>query len=439
MKLNPFAHATPLQLVEAIKRFGSPLYLYDEALIIERCQALLRMPNAFGLEVRYAMKANPSLALLQTIARQGLGADASSLNEAKRALRAGIPHDRIMLTTQDVPVAEDRAALELMLKAGMTYNICSQHQLELMLPFLRHNTAKIAIRINPGVGAGESITRNTGDKYSSFGLHLSQLDEFKNLLSKSGHRLEHVHAHIGSGGDPQVWRENIDRMLEIVESNFPDATIVNLGGGFKEARMPHEIAANIVDLGEYAKRRLTEFRDRTGRALRMAVEPGTFVVANAGYLVASVLDIKSSGPDGFQFLILNAGMEANTRPLLYGSEHPIYVVSSRGDLLSTEFDLDAGDQPLTESVVVGRCCESGDSQTIDGHGHVSPRRLTVPRVGDYVVVGGAGAYCSSMALVNYNSYLQAPEVMLHGDGSLSLIRKRQTFEQMVANELPNPH
>lgn len=436
--MNPFGNVTPGRVVDAARRFGTPLYLYDESLIIERCRALLRMPNAFGLEVRYAMKANPSLALLQTIAKEGLGADASSLNEAKRAHRAGIPYERIMLTTQDVPHGDERALLERMLIEGITYNLCSQHQLEVLLPFLRQHPAKIAIRVNPGVGAGESVTRNTGDKYSSFGVHLWQLDGIKNLLSKSGMRLEHVHAHIGSGGDPQIWRENIDRMLELVERHFPDAKVVNLGGGFKEARMPDEIAANIKDLGEYAKIRFTEFRERTGRVLAMAVEPGTFVVANAGYLISSVLDIKSSGPDGFEFLILNAGMEANTRPLLYGSRHPFYVVSARGELLSSEFDLENGTYPLSECVVVGRCCESGDSQTIDDHGHVVPRRLAVSRPGDYVIIGGAGAYCSSMSLINYNSYLQAPEVLLHADGALSLIRKQQTFEQMVANELPNP-
>ena len=437
-RLTPFGNVATNHIVAAAQQFGTPVYLYDEALIIERCQALMQMPNAFGLEVRYAMKANPSLALLQTIARQGLGADASSLNEAKRAQRAGISYDRIMLTTQDVPVGNERAELEEMLKAGITYNICSQHQLELLLPFLRQHTAKIAIRVNPGVGAGESVTRNTGDKYSSFGVHLWQLDGIKNLLSRSGMRLEHVHAHIGSGGDPQIWRENIDRMLELLEQHFPDANVVNLGGGFRESRMPDEGAANIQELGEYAKTRLIEFRERTGRALKVAVEPGTFIVANAGYLVASVLDIKSSGPDGFEFVILNAGMEANTRPLLYGSRHPFYVVSARGELLSSEFTLDSATCPVSECVVVGRCCESGDSQTLDDHGHVRPRKLAIPRPGDYVVIGGAGAYCSSMALINYNSYLQAAEVLLHNDTALSLIRKRQTFEQMVTNELPNP-
>ena len=436
MRLNPFGHVTPAKVVEAAERFGTPLYLYDEALIIERCHALLSMPNAFGLEVRYAMKANPGLALLQLIARQGLGIDASSVNEAHRARMAGVPCGRMMLTTQDVPFGDDRTALESMLREGMTYNICSQRQLELVLPFLKQFAAKIAIRINPGVGAGESVTRNTGDKYSSFGIHLAQLEGVKQLLATSGVRIEHVHAHIGSGGDPEVWRDNIDRMLQLTEQHFPDAKVVNLGGGFKEARMPEETAADIQTLGLYARLRFLEFSERTGRSLEVAIEPGTFIVANAGYLIASVLDIKSSGPDGFKFIVLDAGMEANTRPLLYGSRHPLYVLDSKGQLLSSEFNLSQTSCPLEPGVVVGRCCESGDSQTLDNHGHVVPRLLALPRAGDFVVIGGTGAYGSAMCLGNYNSYLQPSETLLKSNGQLALMRRRQTFEQMIANEMP---
>ena len=253
------------------------------------------------------MKANPSLALLQLIASQGLGVDASSINEAKRANIAGIAYSQMMLTTQDVPLGDDRTGVERMLREGMTYNICSQRQLELALPFLRQHAVKIAIRINPGVGTGESVTRNTGDKYSSFGVHLAQLDGVKRLLGTSKVRIEHVHAHIGSGGDPQVWRDNVDRMLQLIEVHFPDAKVVNLGGGFKEARMPGEIAANIDDLGDYAKRRIEDFRARTGRALVVAIEPGTYIVANAGYLVANVIDIKLIGPRRFSIYCFERG------------------------------------------------------------------------------------------------------------------------------------
>lgn len=435
MKMTPFSAVTAANIVSAAKQFGTPLYLYDETLIEQKCQSLLRMPNAFGLEVRYAMKANPSRAILQIIHAQGLGIDASSINEAERAHRAGVPFDRMMLTTQDVPLGDDRRTLEQMLLAGITYNICSQRQLDLILPFLRQNTAKVAIRINPGVGTGETVTRNTGDKYSSFGVHLVQLPSIKEALANAEIRLTHVHAHIGSGGEPAVWQANIDRMLEIVNDHFPDAEVINLGGGFKEARMPDESSADVQALGSYATRRIQEFQARTGRSLKVAIEPGTYVIANAGFLVASVLDLKTSGPDGCEFIILNAGMEAVTRPLLYGSRHPFYVISANGTLLSSEYDLANAQGPKRSCVIVGRCCETGDSQTLDDHGHVQPRTVAVPNPGDFLVVGGAGAYCAAMSLVNYNSYQQAPEVLLTKHGTLQLIRRRQTVDQMVTNEL----
>jgi diaminopimelate decarboxylase len=435
MNLTPFSAITTEHVLHAAEQFDAPLYLYDETLIEQRCRSLMAMPNAFGLEVRYAMKANPSRALLQIISRLGLGVDASSVNEAERAHQAGIPYEQMMLTTQDVPLGNERVTLERMLRNGMRYNLCSQRQLELLLPYLRHDTAKVAIRVSPGVGAGESVTRNTGDKYSSFGIHLAQLDGIKQLLASVNLKVQHVHAHIGSGGEPGVWRENIDRMLQIVEQYFPEAQVVNLGGGFKEARMPDETAADIQDLGSYVRQRFAEFHAKTGRALKAAIEPGTYVVANAGFLVTKVLDIKSSGPDGFEFIILNAGMESSTRPLLYGSRHPFYVVSETGQLLSSEFAVADNTWPARPCVVVGRCCESGDSQTLDDQGHVMPRRIAVPKPGDFVVVGGLGAYCSAMSLVNYNSYQQLPEILVRPSGDMVLIRRRQTFEQMLMNEL----
>jgi diaminopimelate decarboxylase len=435
MPIENGGRLSPQRIVEAARLAGTPCYLYDEALVVERCRTVLAMPSAFGMSARYAMKANSGRALLELIGAQGVGVDASSLNEARRARRAGIPAARIMLTTQEVPEGPDRRDLETLLREGMVYNACSQRQLELVIPFARAHELTLSLRVNPGVGAGESVTRNTGDKYSSFGVHLANLDQVTTLAREAGVRLAQVHVHIGSGGDPAAWRENIDRMLEITERWFPEADTINLGGGFKEARMPDEHAADVPALGAYARDRFAAFAARTGRKLHYSVEPGTYVVANAGYLVTQVLDRKWSGPDGFEFIVADGGMEANTRPLLYGSRHPFYVVSASGQLLSSEFDLDEARPELDHRVLVGRCCESGDSQSLDQHGHIIPRLMADPQVGDLVVVGGAGAYCSAMSPFNYNSHVQAPEVLLRTDGTLRVIRRRQTLDQLLENEV----
>jgi diaminopimelate decarboxylase len=423
-------------IAEAAKRFETPFYLYDEQTILNKCHDVLKMPNAFGLHVGYAMKANSSRALLQLIAGLGIDLDLSSIYEGMRAYAAGIPFSRMMLTTQDVPLEAKRRQLEEMILSGMKYNVCSFRQLEFIADFAQQHQVRLCLRLHPGVGSGESVTRNTGDKYSCFGIHLNDLERTLELAAKKELIFDAVHVHIGSGGDPQLWRENIDRELTYVEHWFPDVQTVNLGGGFKESRMPDEKPADIQELGRYARQRFAAFFQRTGRKLKMAVEPGTYIMANAGFLVTSVLDKKTTGEDGFNFIIADGGMETNARPLLYGSRHPFYVVSKAGKLLSSEFDLGELYPETDYRVVVGRCCESGDSQSLDSQGHIIPRLMANPDFSDYLVIGGAGAYVAAMTLLNYNSYLQPAEILLRTSGELQVIRHAQTLEQLTINERP---
>ncbi|MDT8392165.1 MAG: diaminopimelate decarboxylase [Lentisphaeria bacterium] len=426
----------PLSVIPVVAELvGTPAYLYDEAVIIEKCRNILAMPNAYGLEPRFAMKANSSRALLRIIAGQGINIDASSVNEALRARAAGIPADRIMLTTQEVPYGEQRENLERLMLEGMRYNVCSPRQLEKIADFAAAHDFPLSMRVHPGVGSGESATRNTGDKYSCFGVHLSDLEAALAFGREKGLIFDQVHTHIGSGGDPAVWRDNIDRELGFVETFFPDAVRVSFGGGFCVARVPGEKAADVQALGEYAKQRFEDFKQRTGRELIMEVEPGTYIVANAGYAVTRVIDLKKTGDDGFDFIVIDGGMEVNTRPLLYGSQHPLFVVSADGDMLSSDLDATAGSAEVFPQVVVGRCCESGDSQTLDGDGHICPRPLAKPVPGDFLVIGGCGAYCAAMSPFNYNSHAQAPETLLRTDGSLEIIRNPQPLEQIWQNEI----
>lgn len=431
--LNPFGAVTGADIAAAAREYGAPLYLYDEATIVAQCGAMLSMPNAYGLTVRYAMKANSSRALLQLINQQGLQIDASSLMEVRRANLAGVPLDNIMLTTQEVQRGEDEQELQRMMLQGLKFNVCSLLQLRRIAPFAQQQGIDLSIRLHPGVGSGESASRNTGDHYSCFGVHLSDLERAQALAQEFGLRFTQVHVHIGSGGDPQKWQENIDRELELLERHFAEARSVSFGGGLKVARMPGELEADVEQLGLYAKQRIQEFYHRTSRKLRMEVEPGTFIVAGSGYILTEVLDKKSTGDQGFQFIVAGGGMELNARPLLYGSQHPFYIVSPEGELRWSEF----GDMPTNgyEAIVVGHCCESGDAQSLDDSGRALPRPMREPEVGDLLVIGGAGAYCASMAPFNYNSHLQAPEVLLQQDGRLRLIRRRQSLLQLVENEL----
>lgn len=434
MKLSKIGNIKTRHIVDVAEKHGTPFYFYDEVVLNEKMNNVLNMPNAYGLAVSYAMKANSNKALLQLITSKGIELDTSSLNEARRAHLAGVPYNKMMLTTQEVPRGYDRDDLQIMMKQGLEYNVCSLQQLHLIADFASENNICLSMRVHPGKGSGETKTRNTGSKYSCFGVHLTDVEEAVAYAKSKGVLFDQIHVHIGSGGDPEAWRENIDRELAFVEEFFPDVKIVNFGGGFKEARMPDEQAADIQNLGNYAKQRFEEFYEKTGRKLKMEIEPGTYLMANAGYLVTKVIDKKHTGPNGFEFIVLDGGMEANARPAMYGSVHPFYIVSKRSELLSSDFHTDLSIS-LPEINVAGKCCESGDMQNLDILGNIVPRRMADPEIGDFVVIGGAGAYCSAMAPFNYNSHTQIPEILLREKERIDVIRNRQTLQQIIQNEL----
>jgi diaminopimelate decarboxylase len=179
----------------------------------------------------------------------------------------------------------------------------------------------------------------------------------------------------------------------------------------------------MAEVAAHVRGELEAFRGRDGRALRLEIEPGTYLVAQAGAVVATCVDVVDTGKDGYLFAKLDTGMNEVTRPSLYGAQHPVDVMATGRE--------------AAEVVFVGPCCESGDILTpAPGDPEaLGPRWVPRPQVGDLVIVGGAGAYCAAMSTINYNSYPQAPEVMLEPDGTLRLLRKRQSLDQILANEI----
>ncbi len=406
---------SPAEAAAVRERFGTPCYVYDRARLEAAARTALAFPAPFGFTLRYAMKANPCRAVLRVFDGLGLHFDASSDHEAARALDwAGIAPEKIQLTSQ-MPSRQ----LERLIAQGVRYNACSLHQLD------RFGAAcpggMVSIRVNPGLGSGSTNRTNTGGPGSSFGIWHERLDEALALAARHGVTIAQLHTHIGSGSDPAVWKRVARLSLEIAV-RLPDVTTVNLGGGFKVARVPGEHAADLADIGRHVRQELLEFRDRTGRALHLELEPGTFLVANAGCVVASCVDVVDTGGEGYRFAKLDTGMTEITRPSLYGAQHPIDVLAERA---------------AAPVVFVGPCCESGDILTpAPGDPEaLAPRLMPVPAIGDLVVIGGAGAYCAAMSTINYNSYPQAPEVLRDLDGSLRLVRRRQTLEQVWANEV----
>jgi len=400
---------------EVRRRFGTPCYVYDRGALEAAARQALAFPAPYGLTVRYAMKANPSRGILTLFRDLGLHVDASSDHEVERALRAGFPPERIQLTSQ----MPSRTLREHVAR-GVLFNACSLHQLEEFGRVARGR--EVSVRVNPGLGTGSTKRTNTGGPASSFGIWHEAMGQIGALAKQYELRIRRLHSHVGSGTDPEVWKRCARMTLDLLPG-LPEVSTVNLGGGFKVGRMPEEPSVDMADVGAHIRGELEGFRTREGRSLHLEIEPGTFLVANAGAIVASCVDVVDTGAEGYLFAKLDTGMPEITRPSLYGAQHPIDVL--------------AQDREQAAVVFVGPCCESGDILTpAPGDPEaLMPRWVPRPRIGDLVVVGGAGAYCAGMATINYNSYPQAPEVMLGPDGTLTPLRRRQAPDQVWQNEV----
>jgi diaminopimelate decarboxylase len=413
--MSPTPTLSKEMAAEVRARFGTPCYVYDRSVLEATARRALAFPAPFGFTLRYAMKANPSRGILGLFRELGLHVDASSDNEVARALRAGFAPETIQLTSQ-LPSRQ----LAEHLARGIIFNACSLHQLEELGRIAPGHEA--SVRMNPGLGSGSAKRTNTGGPASSFGIWHEYLEDVTTIAKRHDIRLTRLHTHIGSGTDPEVWKR-VTRMTLDLAARLPEVRIVNLGGGLKVGRMPDEASVDLDDVGAHVRAELQGFRQRDGRPLQLELEPGTYLVANAGFVVATVVDVVDTGRDGYRFAKLDTGMTEVTRPSLYGAQHPITVLAEGRD--------------ETDTIFVGPCCESGDILTpAPGDPEaLGPRRGPRPAIGDLVVIGGAGAYCAAMSTVNYNSYPQAPEAMLERDGTLRLLRRREPIEEIWRNEV----
>jgi diaminopimelate decarboxylase len=397
------------------ERFGTPCYVYDRAALESAARAALAFPAPFGFTLRYAMKANPSRGILQVFRALGLHIDASSDFEVERAIQAGFAPGEIQLTSQ---MPSRRLAEHV--RRGVQFNACSLHQLESFGQAAPGS--EVSVRMNPGLGTGSTKRTNTGGPAASFGIWHEYLDEVKAVAERHRLRITRLHSHVGSGTDSEIWKRCIRMALELA-AKLPEVQAVNLGGGFKVGRMPEEPTVDLADVGAHVREELRAFQARDGRSLRLEIEPGTYLVARAGAVVATCVDVVDTGRDGFLFAKLDTGMTEVTRPSLYGAQHPIDVLAQGRESAAVVF--------------VGPCCESGDILTpAPGDPEaLGPRFVPRPRIGDLVVVSGAGAYCAAMSTINYNSYPRAPEVMLELDGTLRLLRHRQEPAEIWAAEV----
>ncbi len=395
------------------EKFGTPLYVYDSAKIAERIEDL----RAFDT-IRYAQKANSNLAILDFVRRHGVLVEAVSAGEVRRSLAAGyspVGSPPPIIYTADV---FDREALDLVVELGLHVNCGSPDMIDQLGE--RAPGREITLRVNPGFGHGHSRKTNTGGEQSKHGIWHEQLEECLRRADHHGLGVTGLHLHIGSGTDLEHLSQVCGAMEKVAAVAGRSVTKISAGGGLP---VPYRAGESYVDLDVYfelwdtTRKRLAAMDHR----ISLEIEPGRYLVAESGYLVAEIRAVKRMGAN--TFYLLDAGFNNLARPILYGAYHPMSVVPHGGS---------SKDRPLVDVVVGGPLCESGDIFTQTDGGFVATRSLPAASVGDFVVIENAGAYGAVMAS-NYNSKPFAAEVMLR-DGQAHLVRKRQTFEDLVRGE-----
>lgn len=391
---------------ELAERFGTPLYVYDAAVIRRQME---RVTGAFaGLSFRpfYAMKANGNLAILRMLREGGFGCDCVSPGEIHLALRAGYAPESIWFTCSNVSDDDLRAIPD----ARIVVNVNSLSEIDRCLSLGLPNP--IALRVNPDIGAGHHADVITAGGGVKFGIDLAELDSARILVEDSRRKVVGLHAHIGSGvTEPTPLLEAARRLLELAPS-FGNLHWLNFGGGLSTPYRPGDgefpIAAYGAELARVAHPMLR------ARNLTAIIEPGRYMVAQSGTLLARSTARRVS--IGVEWIGVDTGFNHLVRPSKYSAYHHI-LNASRGDTGERE-----------DVVVAGNLCESGDVFTRT-EGTVVTRTLDHVRVGDLIAFCDAGAYGFSMAS-HYNARLLPPEVMVDGD-QVTLIRTRQTLDDLI--------
>jgi len=405
---NGTLYADDVPLTEVAAGYGTPTYVYSRRTLDRHIDTIDGAFGGIDHITCYSVKANSTGGVLRVIAERGLGADIVSGGELFRALRAGIPPERIVFSGVGKTENEIRYALDTGI---LMFNVESESELAVVNRVAGEmgRKAPVSFRVNPDVDPKTHPYMATGLRKSKFGIPQGRAVE----LYEKAARMDNIDvvgidAHIGSQlTDVSPYREAAERLAELVGS-IRSAGIglkfVDIGGGlginYDEASPP--------DPADWAGMVVPVMKE-TGCTL--IVEPGRSIVGNAGILLTRVLYIKENG--GKTFVVVDAAMNDLMRPALYGSHHTILPVVDRG---SERRAVD----------VVGPICESGDFLAKD-------REMPVPAEGDLLAVMSAGAYGMTMAS-NYNSRPRAAEVMVHGDES-ALITERESYEDLVSREL----
>ena len=389
------------------EQHGTPLYIYSAAHLRRQYRRLADALAEVAPCIHYAVKANTCGAVIRTLAAEGAGADVVSGGELFRARRAGIPAARVAFAG----VGKTRDEIAFALREGIEYfTVESEPELERIADVAQAlgARARVAIRVNPDVDPRTHVYTSTGRKESKFGVDLERARRaYECAAARPELEIAGIHMHLGSPlADEKPYAEALDKVAPLcawLRERFPTCRTLDLGGGFG---IPYKRRQKPFDLDAFAAAVIPRVK---AIGLRLAIEPGRYIVGNAGILVARVQYVKDNAFR--RFVIVDAAMNDLIRPPLYGAWHEIVPVrETAGEVVAD---------------VVGPVCESGDFLAQE-------RKLPDVREGDLLAVMSAGAYGFAMAS-NYNSRGRAAEALVDGANAM-LARVRESWEDLVATE-----
>jgi len=391
------------QLIELAKKYGTPLYVYNGDLIIQRYKEMHDFIPWPKLKIYYAMKANYNLSILKLLLQEGASIDAVSPGDVLLAKKAGFPSERILFTANKITDKE----MHLVEKENVLFNIGSISRLE------KYGRAypgtEVCIRFNPDIVAGEHENIRTGGESTKFGILLQDIEQVKEIVKKYNLKVIGIHEHTGSGIPETVqMMAGMKNILEItIPENFPDLCFVDFGGGFKIPYTPNDMVLDYKKFGKEVVDLFSEVCKKYNRTLEIYFEPGRYIVGESGYLLISVTTLKHNR------LKLIAGTDSGfpqlIRPMFYQAYHHIEnLTNPKGEI--KKYD------------IVGNICESGDCFGVN-------RSLPEIREGDILAIRNAGAYCYSMGGI-YNLRPMPAEVLVL-NGKDKLVRKRLSYEEMI--------
>ena len=401
-----FGNTDPVYLTE---KYGTPLYVYNENILRERCRDMKGLISYSNFSVNYSPKANGNLELIKIIRSEGLRVDAMSPGEIYVNLLAGYKPEEILYISNNVSEDEFLYAIH----AGVKISVDSVSQLEL---FGRINPGgRVAFRLNPGIGAGHHEKVITAGQKTKFGIESGCIPEIKRIAREYNLKIIGINQHIGSlfmEGD--AYLQSTGNILSIAKQ-FDDLEFIDLGGGFgipyrKQASQPR---LDLKELGEKLSGVIHNWLKEYQKEIEFKIEPGRYIVAESGILLGKVNAVKTNYKT--KYIGTDIGFNVLVRPVMYDSHHDIEIYRNTGTPSLKE----------EEVSIVGNICETGD---------IIAKERILPEIFENDILGvlDSGAYGYSMSS-NYNNRLRPLEVLIEENGNPRIIRKRDTLEDLVSN------